>query len=62
MNWAVLKNFKIMLGLIISILLSEGAIVLALNGNSYWVVLAMAAFMMLFFSIAKADKVTKQNS
>lgn len=62
MNWAVLKDVKTMVGLVFSVLLSVGAIVLAVNGNGYWVVLVLAAFMVLFFSIAKADKVTKQSS
>lgn len=61
MNWAILKDGKIMLGLLVSVLLPIGAIALAINGNDYWVVLIVVALVTLFFSIAKADKMTKQN-
>lgn len=60
MNRAVLKDGKTMMGLVVSVLLSIGAIVLAVNGNGYWVVLVLIALWVLFFSIVKADKVTKR--
>lgn len=60
MNWAVLKDSRTMAGLIVSILLNIGAIVLAANNISYWIVLVVVALIVLFFSVAKADKVTKK--
>ncbi|MCM3611952.1 hypothetical protein M4S82_11905 [Planococcus sp. MERTA32b] len=60
MNWAVLKDGRTMLGLVLSVLLSVGAIVLAVYDNGYWVVLSVIAMIVLSTSIAKADKVTKQ--
>lgn len=60
MNWAVLKDGRTMLGLVLSMLLSIGAIVMAVNDIGYWVVLVVMAMIVLSISIAKADKVTKQ--
>ena len=60
MNWAVLKDGRTMLGLVLSVLLSVSAIVLAANDLGYWVALVVMALIVLFFSIAKADKVMRQ--
>lgn len=60
MNWAVLKSGKTMLGFIVSVLMSIGAIVLAVNDNGYWVVLVVLALIVSFFSVAKAAKVTNR--
>ncbi|UJF27070.1 hypothetical protein [Planococcus sp. 107-1] len=60
MNWVVLNDKKTMAGLILSILLSIVAVFLAVKDNSYWTVLVLAVFVLLFFSISRADRLTKQ--
>ncbi|GKW46593.1 hypothetical protein [Planococcus sp. NCCP-2050] len=60
MNWVVLNDKKTMAGLILSILLSIAAVFLAVKDNSYWTVLVLAVFVLLFFSISRADRLTKQ--
>lgn len=60
MNWVVLNDKKTMVGLILSILLSIAAVFLAVKDNSYWTVLVLVVFVLLFFSISRADRLTKQ--
>lgn len=61
MNWAVLKDFRTMLGLTIAMLLGIISVVLAVRGNGYWGVLVVLASILTFLSIVRADKVYKSN-
>jgi len=61
MNWAVLKDFRTMLGLTTAMLLGIISVVLAVRGNGYWGVLVVLASILTFLSIVRADKVYKSN-
>ncbi|SDQ77690.1 hypothetical protein SAMN05216232_3668 [Virgibacillus subterraneus] len=60
MNWPVLRDLKSMIGFSISKILGVIAIVLAANSNNYWV-LFVVALSVMFISVARADKIYKQN-
>lgn len=62
MNRLVLKDAKTMIGLLAAVLLSSGAIVMAMNKNSFWLVLIIAAFIVLFTTVARTDKLMKKDA
>lgn len=59
MNNNILKDVKVMSGLISSILLAGIAIVLAMYNISYWVLFTVLSTFILFLSLNRADKITK---
>lgn len=60
MNYKVLKDVKVVSGLISSIILSVIAIILAIYSISYWVFFVMVSMVVLFLSVHRADKVMKK--
>lgn len=59
MNNNILKDVKVMSGLISSILLAGIAIVLAMYNISYWILFTVLSIFILFLSVNRADKITK---
>ncbi|WP_210471330.1 hypothetical protein [Sporosarcina sp. 6E9] len=61
MNYTLLKDVKAMSGLISAIVLSVIGIGLAMNDNSYWVFFVVVSSIVLAFSIARADRLYKED-
>jgi len=59
MNYKVLKDVKVVSGLISSIILSGIAIILAIYNISYWVFFVVVSMVVLFLSVHRADKIMK---
>lgn len=59
MNYKVLKDVKVVSGLISSIILSGIAIILAIYSISYWIFFVVVSMMVLFLSVNRADKIMK---
>lgn len=59
MNYKVLKDVKVVSGLISSIVLSGIAIILAIYSISYWVFFVVVSMVVLFLSVHRADKIMK---
>lgn len=59
MNYKVLKDLKVISGLISAILLSVIAIALAVYNVSYWVFFVVVSMVLLFLSVHRADKIMK---
>ena len=59
MNYKVLKDVKVVAGLISSIILSGIAIILAIYRNNYWIFFVVVSMVVLFLSVNRADKIMK---
>lgn len=59
MNYKVLKDIKVISGLISSIILSGVALVLAIYSSSYWVLFVVVSLLVLFSSVHRASKIMK---
>lgn len=59
MNYKVLKDVKVVLGLTLSIILSAIGLILAIYNISYWVFFVVVSMVVLSFSVYRADKVMK---
>lgn len=59
MNYKVLKDVKVVAGLISSIILSGIAIILAIYSINYWIFFVVVSMVVLFLSVNRADKIMK---
>lgn len=57
-----LKDLKVVSGMILAILLSAIALILAIYTISYWVVFVLLSLITLHLTIHRADKLSKNNS
>ncbi len=62
MNYKVLKDVKVVSGLISAILLSVIAIALAVYNVSYWVFFVVVSMVLLFLRVHRSDKIMKNGS
>ncbi|PED08590.1 hypothetical protein [Bacillus pseudomycoides] len=62
MNWAVLKDFKTILGFTIAILFAIISVVLAVKEIGYWVVFIVLTTILTSLSVNRADKIYKSRS
>ncbi len=59
MNYKIIKDKKVIAGLILSVTMSAAAILLALFNSSYWVLPVALSWILLFVSLNRADSIRK---
>ena len=62
MNYKVLKDKKVVIGLISAMVLAITAILLAIYDISYWVLSSGLSTVILYSSLARADRIMKDDS
>jgi hypothetical protein len=60
MNKKVLTDIKTITGFITAFLLSISSIIFALNDNQFWVPAIVISFVLLSFSVSRADNLYKE--
>lgn len=62
MNYKVLKDKKVVIGLISAMVLAITAILLAIYDISYWVLSSGLSTVILYSSLGRADRIMKDDS
>ncbi|XXM71128.1 hypothetical protein ACQ0QQ_15630 [Lysinibacillus sphaericus] len=60
MNKKVLTDIRTITGFITAFLLSIASIIFSLNDNQFWVPAIVVSFVLLSFSVRRADKLYKE--
>lgn len=61
MNYKGLKDVKVITGFIASMILPLIAVALAANDNDFWVFFVFISFVVLSFSVSRANKIYKED-